>query len=120
MALRERVQRAMSRHVAVVREATGLREAAAEIDGAMSELASGQGHGRVEWETSNLVLAARGVVSAALLREESRGAHYRSDFPAREDALDGCHLIYGGASGAVWRFGTLAEARAATPEVYSR
>ena len=31
------------------------------------------------------VVVARLVVRAALWREESRGAHFRSDFPARDD-----------------------------------
>jgi len=36
---------------------------------------------RPSWELSNLVLTGRLVTEAALLREESRGAHFRSDFP---------------------------------------
>ncbi|WP_370670295.1 hypothetical protein [Leifsonia xyli] len=32
-------------------------------------------------EDANLLLLGRLVVAAALSREESRGAHYRSDFP---------------------------------------
>ena len=36
---------------------------------------------RPTYELNNLVLTARLVTEAALLREESRGAHFRSDFP---------------------------------------
>jgi len=36
---------------------------------------------RPSYELSNLVLCGRLVTEAALLREESRGAHFRSDFP---------------------------------------
>ena len=36
---------------------------------------------RPSWELNNLVLTGRLVTEAALLREESRGAHFRSDFP---------------------------------------
>jgi L-aspartate oxidase len=41
---------------------------------------------RPAYEVTNLVLCARLVTEAALLREESRGAHFRTDFPrtARE------------------------------------
>ena len=35
----------------------------------------------VGYELANLVLTGRLVTEAALLREESRGAHFRSDFP---------------------------------------
>jgi L-aspartate oxidase len=36
---------------------------------------------RPSFELNNLVLCARLVTEAALLREESRGAHFRTDFP---------------------------------------
>ena len=36
---------------------------------------------RPSYELNNLVLTGRLVTEAALLREESRGAHFRSDFP---------------------------------------
>ena len=37
-------------------------------------------------ETDNLLAQARATMIAALKREESRGAHAREDFPARDDA----------------------------------
>jgi L-aspartate oxidase len=36
---------------------------------------------RPSYELSNLVLSGQLITEAALLREESRGAHFRSDFP---------------------------------------
>ena len=36
---------------------------------------------------------ARQIASSALLREESRGAHRRTDFPGRDTALDGSHVL---------------------------
>ena len=33
------------------------------------------------WEVSNLYLLATAIVRSALEREESRGSHWRSDFP---------------------------------------
>ena len=38
---------------------------------------------------------ARMIGASALLRNESRGAHRRSDFPTRDTALDGTHVIVG-------------------------
>jgi L-aspartate oxidase len=32
-------------------------------------------------EDANLLMVARAVVASALAREESRGGHFRSDFP---------------------------------------
>ena len=41
--------------------------------------------GRVEHELRNLHLLATVVARSGLAREESRGSHYRSDFPYRDD-----------------------------------
>jgi len=36
-------------------------------------------------ETVNIITVARLITRAALAREESRGGHYRSDFPEHDD-----------------------------------
>ena len=38
-------------------------------------------------ETANMVLNAEMKLRASLLRTESRGSHYREDFPDRDDEL---------------------------------
>jgi L-aspartate oxidase len=38
------------------------------------------------FEAANIHLAGLLVSRSALAREESRGAHYRTDFPAHDDA----------------------------------
>lgn len=40
---------------------------------------------RLSLETRNLIQVARLLASAALMREESRGGHFRLDFPERDD-----------------------------------
>lgn len=35
-----------------------------------------------KFETENMLLVGEAVARSALLREESRGAHYREDFPS--------------------------------------
>ncbi len=37
------------------------------------------------WEATNLLTVSAFIASAALMREESRGAHWRQDFPSRDD-----------------------------------
>jgi len=59
--------------VGVVRNAEGLRTTLALIDRLAQE------HGR-----ALPLVAARLVTAAALERRESRGGHYRSDFPATD------------------------------------
>lgn len=104
------IQRVMSQHVAVVRTADGLHAAAAEVARLTQVLEGAGGTDRVAIEASNIAEAASKVIAAALFREESRGAHFREDFPSTDPALDGHHsLLFDGDAGA-WRFGALAEA----------
>jgi succinate dehydrogenase/fumarate reductase flavoprotein subunit len=37
------------------------------------------------WETKLALLVSEAVIKGALMRQESRGAHYRSDFPDKDD-----------------------------------
>lgn len=82
----------MSRHVAVLRSGPGLEKAGSLLSGFDQQLhalekrqAPGSASSReviTRWsETRNIVLVARLVTLAALRREESRGAHYRDDYP---------------------------------------
>jgi L-aspartate oxidase len=45
------------------------------------------------WRALNLVTVARLIARAALRREESRGAHFRADFPERDDLHWKVHLV---------------------------
>ena len=47
--------------------------------------------GRAHYETANQLLVGSLILRSALAREESRGAHYRTDFPIRREELDGMH-----------------------------
>ena len=46
-----------------------------------------------EWRRFNLVTVSLLVARAALRREESRGGHFREDFPARDDLHWKVHLV---------------------------
>jgi L-aspartate oxidase len=67
----QRLRRAMSRDAGVVRDAEGLARLLAEIDDLQDQAGRGPA-----------LAAARLAAAAALSRHESRGAHYRLDFPA--------------------------------------
>jgi L-aspartate oxidase len=119
-ALRNRLQRTMSRNVGVVRDASGLAKARAEVNVIAARVKKGPASGaqqiapesrRAYWELQNLIVAAQAVIESAVHREESRGAHYRADFPETETALDGQHTLI--APGQTPRYGALDEAYAA-------
>jgi L-aspartate oxidase len=46
------------------------------------------------WELQNMLTVCSLIASAAYTRTESRGAHYRVDFPARDDAHWRIHLLW--------------------------
>lgn len=121
-ARRMHLQRTMSRHVAVVRDHDGLMTAMGEVAGLLAQLLEYQAlaprpngtgpspqHRRAAIELLNMTSAAAMIVAAALHREESRGAHFRSDFPEPDPELAGKHdILVGGLSGR-WMTGPLSE-----------
>jgi len=86
------IQQIMSSDVAVVRSAASLDDALARLSAFETDPSLLQGT-RHAFELRNLLLLAREVASAALEREESRGGHYREDFPNPQHALDGRHQV---------------------------
>jgi len=47
-----------------------------------------------DFELANLIILANLITNSALQREESRGAHYREDFPKRDDINWKKHIVY--------------------------
>jgi L-aspartate oxidase len=82
----DRVREVMWRYAGIARTAKGLRTAVGELAEIEERLPSGA------TEEMNLVQTARLIVEAALRRKESRGGHYRSDFPRTELAWRGRHI----------------------------
>jgi len=73
------VQQLTWEKVGIIRDQESLTEAA-ETLGAWQQILP-QASDRHSYELNNLVLTGRLVAEAALVREESRGAHFRSDLP---------------------------------------
>lgn len=74
-AVRDRVRSIMWEKVGLVRSESSLNEALKRLS-SLEKLLNG-----VAGEASNMVLVGRLIASAALQRRESRGVHFRSDFP---------------------------------------
>jgi L-aspartate oxidase len=82
--VRRDLQETMTSQVGVLRSAGGLAEAAAVLD-KLSGTAADE-VGQDAWETTNLLTISAALADAAALREETRGSHWRDDFPERDDA----------------------------------
>ena len=80
------VKQIMWRDVGIVREESGLTRAISEL-----ETIGARPLNTTSW---NFVTLARLVAKAALARTESRGGHYRSDHPTRDDANWRKHSVF--------------------------
>ena len=82
--------------VGIERDGAGLAEAARSLARWHAALGAAEGAGapdRAAYELRTLVLCGRLAAEAALAREESRGAHYRADFPEPREAWRR-HLVF--------------------------
>ena len=84
----------MTRHATVIRYNQGLKEADAKIVELLDRYKNINLSDRGQWANTSFAFArqlynmlelARVIVQGALLRDESRGAHYKPDFPDRND-----------------------------------
>jgi L-aspartate oxidase len=71
----------MWRKVGIRRDDEGLREAREMVARWCRYVLSRQFDEPEGWELQNMLTVARLMIGAALMREESRGVHYRADFP---------------------------------------
>jgi L-aspartate oxidase len=74
----------------------GLRRDRAGLEQAQDQLRTLAESGLVDRETGNMLIVSQLIVAAALSRCESRGSHFRIDFPALDPALDGIHTLLRG------------------------
>jgi fumarate reductase flavoprotein subunit len=93
-AIREALYECMWRDVGILRDASGLRRARqrlAELEAQLAGtgIAGGDRAYNLSWHDwmnlRNLIAVSQVIAAAALLREDSRGAHFREDFPQTGD-----------------------------------
>ncbi|KAB2808213.1 L-aspartate oxidase [Pimelobacter simplex] len=82
--VRRELQETMSSRVGVLRSAPGLAEAGVVLDKLAGHAA--ETVDQASWEATNLLTISAALADAAALRQETRGSHWREDFPERDDA----------------------------------
>ena len=84
--IRNSLKSLMWRSAGVRREGGELAEAAENIDHWCSYVLARQFADPEGWELQNMLTVARITIAAAAARQETRGVHLRTDFPATDDA----------------------------------
>lgn len=101
--LRERMKAVMTEKVGVFRNEQGLKEAISLLEELKEEVQKCGLRSKdlvmnqelVErWELDNLLISAMLIAQGALHRRESRGGHFREDFPERRSEFDRHTLVY--------------------------
>jgi L-aspartate oxidase len=82
----DEIRRVMWEHVGIARDGKGLTAARKSLDALRARLTEGM------TEELNMVDTARLIVASALKRRESRGGHFRRDFPKPRNAWKGKHI----------------------------
>jgi succinate dehydrogenase / fumarate reductase, flavoprotein subunit len=92
--IHNQVQQLMQENAGIIREASKLRKGIKKISeleeifySKNSVLKSFKKYENVvsTWEVKSALVVCKAVLRSASIRQESRGAHYRSDFPDRDD-----------------------------------
>ena len=90
--LRADLRMAMTAGAGPIRTAAGLEAAAKALDTFAATLGPNPAPTRDSVELHSMLTAGRLFVRSALLREESRGVHWRDDFPSHEPRWEGVRL----------------------------
>jgi succinate dehydrogenase / fumarate reductase, flavoprotein subunit len=92
--IRSQIQQVMQENAGLIREASKLRKGIKKISelektfySKSSVLKSFKKYDKVvsTWQVKSALIVCEAVLRSASMRQESRGAHYRSDFPDRDD-----------------------------------
>ncbi|MGC9064583.1 MAG: hypothetical protein ACP5JL_07910, partial [bacterium] len=91
--IRTRLQWLMWNNCGIRRDKDGLIELLSRIEEIKEEIGKLSINDFSDIETKNMITLAQLIGESALERQESRGAHFRRDYPERNDILWRKHII---------------------------
>lgn len=83
----------MTRYVGIERKEDKLKEAKDKIKFWIDYVLAKEFSSPKGWELQNMLTVSSLIVKSALIRKESRGGHYRLDYPKRNDKIWQKHII---------------------------
>jgi L-aspartate oxidase len=86
--LRKSLRALMWRYMGITRDAAGLRDSALQVDRWARYILPLEFHDPSGWTMQNMLIVARLMIEAATKRQESRGVHFRRDFPRTDPELN--------------------------------
>ncbi|MDH5641946.1 MAG: hypothetical protein OEY28_11690, partial [Nitrospira sp.] len=72
----------------------GMRELVHQVEGWQRMVAEQERRYPSEWQLENMLAVALAMANSALARKESRGVHFRNDFPGPSAEFAGRHVHY--------------------------
>ncbi len=92
--MRNSLKALIGREAGILRSGERLRRALATVEAWGTYVLPRRFDASAGWELQNMMILGRLLLEAALRREESRGAHFREDFPRRDDRRWRGHLAF--------------------------
>lgn len=83
--LKLKLRKLMTEKVGIVRNERNLKEAMQQVIEMKEQISNKVYETMEQWEFANMLTLAELVIKSALIRTESRGAHYRTDYPETDD-----------------------------------
>ncbi|MCI0742527.1 MAG: L-aspartate oxidase [Gemmataceae bacterium] len=77
----------MVRHMGIIRDQSGLEQAQRDVAFWCRYVLGREFDARAGWELQNLLTIARLMIHSAMERQESRGVHFRGDYPQADERL---------------------------------
>ncbi|MBA4601528.1 L-aspartate oxidase [Thermoactinomyces sp. AMNI-1] len=85
--IKNKIRQIVWDHAGIIRSSDGLKEGLSKLEQLSAKLLPGM------FESRNMLTTAQLIMKAALWREESRGGHYRYDYPETVPAWAGKHKV---------------------------